>query len=136
MFNVPLQARAGDRTYMRVMEKIIQPAIELFRPQILFVSAGFDAHWNDPLTSLGLSTGGFFAFSRKLVELANEHCHRKIVFVLEGGYEPRNVANGCAAVFAALEEKSLRSEADDPSPHPDPDHSARIEEILAWHGMG
>ena len=67
---------------------------------MIFVSAGFDAHWNDPITSLGLSTAGFYMLSKKLAGLAEEHCSGKIVFVLEGGYDPLNVANGAAAVFS------------------------------------
>ena len=51
---------------------------------------------------LGLSSAGFFSISKRLVELAEEHCGGKIVFVLEGGYDPANVANGVGAVFAAL----------------------------------
>jgi acetoin utilization deacetylase AcuC-like enzyme len=99
------------------------------------VSAGFDAHWNDPITTLGLSTAGFHAISKKLVELAEQHCDGKIVFVLEGGYDPTNVANGAAAVFSALTNSQSKMEANDPSPYPDPDHESRIAEIQSWHGL-
>jgi len=102
---------------------------------MLFISAGFDAHWNDPLTSLGLSTQGFFNISKRLVQLANEYCDGKIVFVLEGGYDPHNVANGARAVFDALTHSTVGKETDDPSPHPEPDHEARIAEIRKWHGI-
>ena len=133
IINVPLHARAGDQTYARLMDEIVKPAIESFHPQMLFVSAGFDAHWNDPITSLGLSTAGYFAISKKLVELAGEHCGGKIIFVLEGGYDPQNVANGAAAIFAALAGKESAPAANDPSPYPDPDHASRLQEIRKWH---
>lgn len=133
--NVPLQAGAGDGTYARVADEIFKPVVESFRPQMLFVSAGFDAHWNDPLTSLGLSTSGFFNLSKKIVELADEYCDGKVVFVLEGGYDPHNVARGAAAVFSALTNSKLGNEANDPSPYPEPDHEAQISEIKKWHGM-
>jgi acetoin utilization deacetylase AcuC-like enzyme len=135
MVNVPLQAFAGDKTYQRVADEIFKPVVESFKPQMIFVSAGFDAHWSDPITSLGLSTAGLYAISKKLVELAEEHCGGKIVFVLEGGYDPVNVANGTAAVFAALTGSRSGPEADDRCPYPDPDHESRIAEIRKWHDL-
>jgi acetoin utilization deacetylase AcuC-like enzyme len=133
--NVPLKAFAGDETYVRLVDSVFRPALEGFRPQMLFVSAGFDAHWSDPLTSLGLSTRGFHEVSKALVALAEEHCGGRIVFVLEGGYDPANVANGAAAVFAALAGAGLGDDPGDSCPRPDPDPSARIDEIRAWNGF-
>ncbi|MBE0672767.1 MAG: histone deacetylase [Anaerolineales bacterium] len=133
--NVPLHARAGDETFSLIGDEIFKPMVEAFRPQMLLISAGFDAHWNDPITSLGLSTQGYFNISKKLVELAEEHCDGKIVFVLEGGYDPRNVANGVDAVFGALTSHPFKNEANDPSPHKEPDHGSRIAEIRKWQGF-
>ena len=133
--NVPLQAYAGDETYLRVTNQIFKPVVESFRPQMLFISAGFDAHWNDPITSLGLSTRGYYEMSKKLVEIAEEYCDGKIVFVLEGGYDPHNVAHGAAAVFDALTNSQLNNDANDPSPYADVDHESRIHEILRWHDI-
>ena len=133
--NVPLQAYAGDETYMRVTNEIFKPVVESFRPQMLFISAGFDAHWNDPITSLGLSTRGYYEMSKKLVEIAEEYCDGKIVFVLEGGYDPHNVAHGAAAVCDALTNSQLNKDANDPSPYADVDHESRIHEILRWHDI-
>jgi acetoin utilization deacetylase AcuC-like enzyme len=133
LINVPLYSRAGDKTFVKVAERIFEPVVRKFKPQMLFVSAGFDAHWNDPLTSLGLSTQGFFEISKNLVRLAAEYCDGKIVFVLEGGYDPQNVAHGVDAVFGALTHSPLKFEAKDPSPYPEPDHDSRIDEICAWH---
>ncbi|HRQ23768.1 MAG TPA: histone deacetylase [Anaerolineales bacterium] len=135
LVNVPLHAHAGDETHARICDAIFKPVVEAFRPQMLFVSAGFDAHWSDPLTSLGLSTQGYYMMSKKLVEIAEKYCGGKIVFVLEGGYDPRNVAHGAAAVFGALTNSGLRVEAADSSPYPDPDHESRIREILKWNGI-
>ncbi len=73
--------------------------------------------------------------SKKLVEIAEEYCDGKIVFVLEGGYDPRNVANGAAAVFDALSGSQLSMDANDPSPYADVDHGSRIQEILRWHDI-
>lgn len=131
--NVPLPAYAGDETFSQVADEIFKPMIESFRPEMLLVSAGFDAHWNDPLTSLGLSTRGFYNISKKLVELAGDVCNGRIVFVLEGGYDPHNVANGVAAVFDGLTSRLLRNEANDPSPHREPEFEPRLGEIKKRH---
>lgn len=133
--NVPLHAHAGDETFARISDEIFKPMVEAFRPQMLLISAGFDAHWNDPITSLGLSTAGYFNISKKLVEIAEETCDGKIVFVLEGGYDPRNVAHGVDAVFGALTSRPLKFEANDPSPYKEPDPESRIAEIRKWHGF-
>ncbi len=135
LVNVPLESFAGDETFTRVADEIFKPIVESFRPQMLFISAGFDAHWNDPITSLGLSTQGYYNISKKLVDLAEEYCDSKIVFVLEGGYNPHNVANGAMAVFDALTHSPLRKDAHDPSPYPDTNHESRIAEIRKWHGI-
>jgi acetoin utilization deacetylase AcuC-like enzyme len=136
LVNVPLHAFAGDEVFARAADEIFQPIVESFRPQMFFISAGFDAHWNDPLTSLGLSTQGFYNISKKLVELAEEYCSGRIVFVLEGGYDPHNVANGALAVFDALTHSPLNKDARDPSPHREPDHESRLSDIRKWHGIG
>lgn len=133
--NVPLNAHAGDATFARISDEIFKPMVEVFRPQMLLISAGFDAHWNDPITSLGLSTQGYFDISKKLVNIAEEYCDGKIVFVLEGGYDPQNVAYGVDAVFGALTNRPFRNEANDPSPYQDPDHESRIAEIRSWQGL-
>lgn len=133
--NVPLQARAGDETFQRIADEIFRPAVQKFKPGMLLVSAGFDAHWNDPLTLMGVSTAGFYQVSKKLVELAGEFCGGRIVFVLEGGYDPQNVAHGVGAVFAALTNSPLKHEAALESPHSEPDHTQRIHEVRAWHQL-
>jgi acetoin utilization deacetylase AcuC-like enzyme len=135
LVNVPLNALAGDGVYARVADAVFQPVVEKFRPQMLFISAGFDAHWSDPLTSLGLSTKGFFDISKRLVQLADEYCNGKIVFVLEGGYDPHNVANGAGAVFDALTHSTSSKDANDPFPQKESDHESRIAEICKWHGI-
>lgn len=133
--NVPLPDGSGDETYRRIADEIFTPFIRSFKPEMIFVSAGFDAHWNDPITSLGLSTAGFFMLSKKLVELAEEYCKGKIVFVLEGGYDATNVANGAAAVFSALSGSDLISQLNDPSPYQEKDASKRIDEIRKLHAF-
>ncbi len=141
--DVPLPARSGDTVYERIADEIFVPFIESFKPELILVSAGFDAHWNDPITTLGLSSAGYYMLSKKLVDLAEGYCGGRIVFVLEGGYDPANVANGAAAVFSALTGSERRPEfvegsgkdANDPSPYAEPEAGERIREIRKWHGF-
>lgn len=133
--NVPLNAYAGDQTFLIVCDEIFKPVVESFRPQLLLISVGFDSHWRDPLTTLGLSTRGFYDVSQKLIEIANEFCNQKIVFVLEGGYESLAVGDGVGAVFNALTQVSLKKEANDESPYPDPNHESVIAKVRQWHGL-
>jgi acetoin utilization deacetylase AcuC-like enzyme len=133
--NLPFPSRAGDTAYLRAADEIFVPFARNFRPQLILVSAGFDSHWNDPLTSLGLSTRGFFSLSKKIINLAEEHCGGKTVFVLEGGYDPHNVARGAESVFAALTDSTAEVYAGDPNPHKEPDCESRIEQVKSHHGF-
>jgi acetoin utilization deacetylase AcuC-like enzyme len=133
--DVPLPPFAGDLAFAQISEAIIKPTVEAFKPGMIFVSAGFDAHWSDPITSLGVSSAGFFDISKRLVDLAAEHCDGKIVFVLEGGYDPANVANGAGAVFTALAGNGSMKDAGDPNPRKEPQVESRIDEVRRWHGF-
>jgi acetoin utilization deacetylase AcuC-like enzyme len=133
--NVPLPAGSGDQAYAQIADEIIEPFITEFEPGLILVSAGFDAHWKDPITTLGLSSAGFHRLSQKLVHLARVACEGKIVFVLEGGYDPLNMANGVDAVFAALTGQSFEAVADE-NPRREPDIGQRLHDITAWHGYG
>ena len=133
--NVPLPAYAGDSAYEQTVDAIYKPFLESFKPQMLFISVGFDAHWNDPITMLGLSTKGYLTLAKRMVAMAEEYCNGKIIFVLEGGYDPINVANGADTVFKALTRSKSGNEANDPNPHKEPDCESRIQEIRKWHGF-
>jgi acetoin utilization deacetylase AcuC-like enzyme len=132
--NAPLPARAGDLVYEQIAERIFVPFLASFKPQMIFISVGFDAHWSDPITMLGLTTAGYLMLAQKVIALAEEYCEGKIVFVLEGGYDPMNVANGAEAVFVAATGKGT-SDVDDHNPHEEPDFESRLEEIRNWHGF-
>ena len=85
--NVPLVAGGGDREYREAMAGSILPAIRAFRPQLLLVSAGFDAWRADPLGGMRASREAFEEWGRQLGELARQVCEGRIVSVLEGGYD-------------------------------------------------
>jgi acetoin utilization deacetylase AcuC-like enzyme len=99
--NVPLPAYAGDEAFSQIFGEIVPALARRFRPEILLVSAGYDAHWVDPLANLQLTTRGFHRVSAALTELADELCAGRMVFVLEGGYDPPALREGVFASMAA-----------------------------------
>jgi acetoin utilization deacetylase AcuC-like enzyme len=100
--NVPLPAGAGDLAFERIAAEIIAPAAERFAPQLLLVSAGFDAHWADPLASLQHSHTGYGQLMRALMAIAAKHCDGKMALTLEGGYDVGALAGGVLTVLRAL----------------------------------
>jgi acetoin utilization deacetylase AcuC-like enzyme len=100
--NVPLPPGTGDDGFAQVADAIIGPVVERFRPQIMFVSAGFDAHWSDPLAQLRLTLSGYDRLTRALIEMAAQWCEGRLVFVLEGGYNLPALSLGWSNVTYAL----------------------------------
>jgi acetoin utilization deacetylase AcuC-like enzyme len=133
--NVPLPAGTGDRGAMQIFDRIATPASTRFQPEMILVSAGFDAHWRDPLAGLQFTTGGFFALASKLVDLAETLCGGRLVFCLEGGYDAMVVAEGVMACLAAINGTPPAHDSLGPSPHPEPDISDRILRTIALHGL-
>lgn len=87
--NIPMMPGSDDADYMPVLDGKVIPRLNEFRPQLLMISAGFDAHRDDPLANVSLTEAGFEKMTRKLVDVANVHCDGKVVSVLEGGYDLR-----------------------------------------------
>jgi acetoin utilization deacetylase AcuC-like enzyme len=85
--NVPLPAGSGDTEALRAYREVCAPLVRRFRPELVLVSAGFDAHLADPLAHLLFSARGYYEIAMLLKELANEHCEGRIVYALEGGYD-------------------------------------------------
>lgn len=97
IFNVPLRPGDGGAALQKAMTKIIFPALAEFKPQIILISAGFDAHRDDPLASLNFTVRDYAWITRELREIADQHCSGKIVSALEGGYNLRALAASVAA---------------------------------------
>jgi acetoin utilization deacetylase AcuC-like enzyme len=100
--NVPLGGGVGDQGFDRIFSEIVGPVAWRFQPQLILVSAGYDAHWDDPLASLLLSVGGYAAIARALNDLAGELCGGRLVFTLEGGYHLQALAYAILNTFALL----------------------------------
>ncbi len=108
--NLPLPAGCGDAEYGAAFEQIVVPTLLEFRPEMLLISAGFDAHARDPLASMQVSSGGFRAFASTLRALAEEVCAGRMLLTLEGGYDLEALGESAAAVVYALAEPEVRPE--------------------------
>jgi acetoin utilization deacetylase AcuC-like enzyme len=93
--NVPLPAGSGDEDYLLAFDQLVVPAVRAFDPELLLVSAGFDAHVDDPLAGMRVTAGGFRELARRSTALAP-----RVAAVLEGGYDPGTLP---VLVGAALE---------------------------------
>lgn len=95
--NVPLSAAAGSAAFKKAMAETILPALRAFAPDILFISAGFDAHRDDPLASLTFEDDDYSWATRQLIDAAEDLCGGRLVSTLEGGYD-LNALGRCAAL--------------------------------------
>lgn len=84
--NSPILPGRGDDEYQRIIEKDLLPGFEKFQPEVVIVSAGFDAHEDDEMSDMRLSTWGFSWIMKKIMALAETHAGGKLISVLEGGY--------------------------------------------------
>jgi acetoin utilization deacetylase AcuC-like enzyme len=101
--NVPLAPGADDDTYINVFDQIILPAASAFRPEIVLISAGFDAHANDPLGGMLVTERGFSNLARRVVQVADTYANGRVVAFLEGGYDPLALAASVVATLAELD---------------------------------
>jgi acetoin utilization deacetylase AcuC-like enzyme len=99
--NVPLPATVGYEVYEPVFRQVMTHAADRFDPQLILVSAGFDAHWNDPLGQMNLSTAGFAQLTKLIIDLAQTLCNGRLVMVQEGGYN-LDVMGACVATCINL----------------------------------
>ncbi len=100
--NLPLPRGCGRQEYLRAYREVGEPLLRRFRPQLLLVSAGFDAHFADPLAQMLLDTRGYYEIASLLKALADELCEGRIIFSLEGGYDHTALAWSVHACIDAL----------------------------------
>jgi acetoin utilization deacetylase AcuC-like enzyme len=102
VLNVPLPAGTGDRAFLGAWEKKIGPALSAFRPELLVVSAGFDAHRDDPLAGLEVTTDGYRELARMIKGWSIAHSDGRSVWALEGGYNLRALGESAVACLQIL----------------------------------
>ena len=87
IFNAPLKAGTESKEFINIFEhKILRP-IDKFKPEVILISAGFDAHFRDPLANINLESENFHEITKLIVELSDIHCNGRIISFLEGGYD-------------------------------------------------
>ncbi len=104
--NIPLRPHAGDRDLMDAFDHEVVPEIDRFCPNLIMVSAGFDAHADDPIADLDLTESSYAHMTRRLCEAADRHCGGRIVSILEGGYNGPSLSSSVIAHLKALQGRS------------------------------
>lgn len=102
IFNAPLPPGAGGAQFREAWRTRLLPQMDAFRPQLVMISAGFDAHRRDPLAQLQLEAEDFDWITRELVAIANRHADGRVVSSLEGGYDLQALRESCVAHVGAL----------------------------------
>jgi acetoin utilization deacetylase AcuC-like enzyme len=100
--NAPLRAGDGGGEFREAFETVILPRLKAFKPDLIVISAGFDAHMRDPLANLNLTEADFGWATRKIMEVADETAEGRVVSVLEGGYDLEGLSKSVAAHVIAL----------------------------------
>jgi acetoin utilization deacetylase AcuC-like enzyme len=101
--NVPMERGATDADYDLAFREIVVPVTSRFNPELVIVSAGFDAHEEDPIGGMRMSAAGFASLTSRVCEVADNCASGRVVLVTEGGYHLRALAASLAASLAALE---------------------------------
>jgi acetoin utilization deacetylase AcuC-like enzyme len=118
--NVPLTTGPGDGEYFKVFEEILEPIALKFKPDVVFVSAGFDIYYRDPLGGMQVTPRGFANLARIILEFARQTCQGRVIFVLEGGYHLDGLRDSAREVLKVMRgeilsggrEEELRRQAD------------------------
>lgn len=106
--NIPLPSGSGDAAYLRVFREILRPIALQFSPEVIFISAGYDAHWMDLLGGMRLSTAGYAKLVREMIEWADVCCDGRVIAALEGGYHTEALAHSVAATVDVLSDPDCR----------------------------
>jgi acetoin utilization deacetylase AcuC-like enzyme len=106
VLNCPLPDGAGSKAFRDVMERVVLPRVDAFAPQLIIISAGFDAHKDDPLAGMNLVEADFGWITEKLCDLADRHCEGRVVSSLEGGYDLTALGASAAAHVNVLKDRA------------------------------
>ena len=105
IFNAPIKSGTKVKEFIKILaHKILNP-IDKFKPEVILISAGFDAHSRDPLANIKLESEDFYEITKKIVEIANIHCKGRIISFLEGGYELTALSESIKEHLKALNDK-------------------------------
>lgn len=102
MLNIPLKAKSGRKEFQRIFEQDFLPALNAFKPEIVYISAGFDAHIEDPLADLALENVDYAWMTQCIKEVAQQHAKGRLISALEGGYHLPTLGEAVSSHIQAL----------------------------------
>ena len=106
ILNIPIQANTDGPAFRQKFDDIILPRLDSYKPEILIISAGFDAHYKDPLANIELMTEDYEWITHRLCDIADEHADGRLISSLEGGYNLAALAESVAVHVKVLMERS------------------------------
>jgi acetoin utilization deacetylase AcuC-like enzyme len=139
--NIPLSADANDAVYSTAFDSLVLPVIDEYKPELILVSAGFDAHTRDPLGGMLLTEAGYAAMTRGLTRAAEKSAKGRIALLLEGGYDLSAIEGSLAASIDAMlgrelgEREAIEAEAPADGRHESELDAARQVARSAWIGL-
>lgn len=131
--NVPFMPGAGDDGYLQVFKHLIRPKIIDFMPDLIIVSAGFDAHWIDPLAAASMTLPGYVQLDHEIIQLANDSCQGRVMFVLEGGYNLRALSYGILNLCYSLQQRDKIIDPLGPASDTEPDVTSLLKKLQSLH---
>lgn len=111
--NIPFYSHAGDSSFELAYQQVIEPIVQQFKPSIILVSIGTDAHYRDPLANLALSSNGYLEQAKSILKLSNKICDSRTAFFLEGGYDVDVLAEIVTAILATFDDHDYELEFTD-----------------------
>lgn len=135
--NIPLAKGTGDPGFYMVFNQLLLPVIRQYKPELIIVSAGFDAHFADPLGGLEVTCAGFARMADIIKKAAEEVCAGRVVIALEGGYNLEVIGHAVSAVLNEFGEYGINIEEPVPQPPPFVKPTMRIplDEAMRIHGQ-
>ena len=135
--NIPLPARTGDADYLKVFREILTPIALDFNPDLIFMSAGYDAHWMDPIAGMNLSVTGFADIIKEILMWAEKCTDHKVVALLEGGYNADALAHSVLTTARLLQDPSaIPSDPFGKPDRADENITFFLEKLITFHGTG
>ena len=102
IFNAPIKSGTKGKEFLEIFESKILKPLDKFKPEIILISAGFDAHFRDPLANINLESSDYFKITKKIVELANTHSKGRVISFFEGGYDIQALSESVKEHLKAL----------------------------------
>jgi acetoin utilization deacetylase AcuC-like enzyme len=133
--NVPLPLGVGDTGYEQVFAELVIPAVRRWQPQLILLSAGYDAHWSDPIGPMILSAGGYARLTQMVYDLAHEVCSGRLVLTLEGGYNLDALGASVVSTIHALQGEPTQKDPLGTITAPEPNLDALVARIKQRHPL-